>query len=143
MRVAYSVQRGAEMASKPFVYCGTIGYRGVCGLVEYSQPRNKWVWGACVASGIWAHRMAEVYSPRFIADIIVAHTVSNWGNVIGTIYGAFIIAPGMIPTITPYVAYGAGALAGLATVLVINGLCLLILGKPPKENHVTETPESI
>ncbi len=131
------------MASRPFVYCGALGYRGVCALVEGSKPRNKWVWGACVASGIWAHRMAEVYSPGFIADIIVARTVSNWGKVIGTIYGAFIIAPGMIPTITPYVAYGAGALAGLAAVLAINTMCLLILGKPSKENDVAETPESL
>ncbi len=143
MRAVCAVRRGAEIASKPFVFGAKLGYRGVSGFIEHSRPRNKWVWGACVAAGIWAHRMTEVYAPKFIADIIVAHTVSNWGSFLGTIYGAYILAPGLIPSIVPFAAYAAGVLGGLAAVLAINTLCLLILGKPSRQNDAAKTTESL
>lgn len=130
MHVTDTLKSGLDTISKPFVFSAKLGYRGVETFVESTQPRNKWILGACVVAGIWAHRMAEVYAPQILCSIVVAHTVSHMKIPIFANFFAYtVVAPGIVPTLVPIVAYIAAAVAAYLFVLGGNGACRLIFGK--------------
>jgi len=129
MEFTIPLKEALNTVSKPFTFSAHLGYRGVKAIVYHSQPRNKWVLGVCVVGGVWAHRMAEVYAPQILADLVVAHTVTQIKyRFIGVWFGRLVVAPGIVPTLVPIAAYMVAAVVAYALVLGGNGFCYLISG---------------
>ncbi len=142
MAYVESFGRAAETLAKPFAFSAKLGYRGVVTLIDYSQPRNKWVFGICVIGGVWAHRMAEVYAPAIITDLVVEHTIRYLNNrAAGKVLGRFVVAPGVVPTLIPLVSYATAAVFAYGLVLSGNGVCALISCRKRQKGSAEVAPE--
>jgi len=131
MKVNPSLDNALSTLAKPFAFSAKLGYRGVSAIVYHSQPRNKWVLGICVVGGVWAHRMAEVYAPGILANLVVSHTISCVNiPMFGSIWATCVVAPAVVPTLVPVVAYVVAAVAAYVFVLGGNGLCHLFSRNP-------------
>jgi len=114
-------------------------YRGVRAVVIHSHPRNKWVLGASLVGGVWAHRMAEVYAPQILADLVIAHTIEYMGSTaLGFAVGTMVVAPGVVPTLVPVTAYISAAVVIYALVLGGNGVCGIIARKGGHASKVSQ-----
>jgi len=140
MQFSTSLDNALHTVAKPFAFSAKLGYRGVSVIVYQSQPRNKWVLVVCVIGGIWAHRMAEVYAPKILTDLVVSHTISYVGShYAGIALGTLVVAPGVVPTLVPVVAYLVAAVAAYMFVLGGNGMCHLFSRNPlPSEVKVVK-----
>jgi len=114
-------------------------YRGVEAVVINSNPRNKWVLGVSLVGGVWAHRMAEVYAPQILADLVIAHTIKYLGSAtLGFAVGTMFVAPGVVPTLVPVAAYLSAVIMIYALVLGGNGVCGLLARKGAHASKVSQ-----
>jgi hypothetical protein len=75
-------------------------------------PKKPWIAAVAAGASWYGRRVALTYAPGKIADFCINRTIVFMGSeTAGKIVGATIVAPLIVPDLTPLVAVAAGAIA--------------------------------
>lgn len=100
-------------------------------IFSYSIPGSPTIAAISFATGWYGRRIVLTYGPGLLANFFMSKAYLG-SPLLGKIIGGLIVAPTLVPSITPMIALGSSVAVAWVTCILCNIVARKIFGSYPK-----------